>query len=68
MGAFLSPIFSAPPPPPPPPTRDDAAVRRAALEERQRRSLAAGRASTIRTGGEGVTEPAPVRKTELLGE
>lgn len=68
MGAFLSPKTSAPPPPPLPPTRDDAAVRQAALEERRRRSLAAGRASTIRTGGQGVSGPAPVKTKELLGE
>ena len=68
MGAILAPKTSAPPPPPLPPTRDDAAVRQAALEERQRRRLAAGRTSTVQTGGQGVTEDAPVRKKELLGE
>ncbi|MEZ5665902.1 MAG: hypothetical protein R3F55_00375 [Alphaproteobacteria bacterium] len=66
MGAFLGP--KTPAPLPPPPTRDDAAVRQAAYEERQRRRLAAGRASTIRTGAEGVTAPAPVKKKALLGE
>ena len=67
MGAFLSPKASAPPPPPPP-TRDDAAVRQAAFDERQRRRLAAGRASTIKTGPQGVTADASVRKKTLLGE
>lgn len=40
--------------PAPPPSRDSAPVTDTAAEERRRRQLAAGRASTIITGGQGV--------------
>jgi hypothetical protein len=74
MSRFISPTVSAPPPAPPPPSPNSqdpavaAATARkmdaAAAEERKAR----GRASTLMTGGEGVTDaPAPVSKRMLLG-
>jgi hypothetical protein len=57
-----------PPPPPPPPERTDAEVQDAALQERLRQARARGRAANILTGGEGVTDPAPVARKRLLGE
>ena len=65
-------LFSSPSPPPvepapPPPTRSDKDVQEAALRERQRRAKATGRAQTILTSGQGVTdEVTPAAKT-LLG-
>lgn len=57
----------APPPPPPPSDTNDgkAAAERAAEELRMR--LQRGRASTILTGGDGVTENAPTAVKTLLG-
>jgi len=52
---------------PPPPTRSDADVQRAALEARQRRASATGRAETIRTSPQGVTEDVPAATKTLLG-
>ena len=49
------------------PTRSDAEVRAEALAERKRRSLATGRAETIKSGPFGVTEDAPVATKTLLG-
>lgn len=62
---------SAPPPPPPP--RPEAAEEQAAVEssrekERRRQAMAAGRESTMLTGGQGVTEAAPVATKSLLGQ
>ena len=69
MGGFISgPKPQAPPPPPPPPERDDSAVQDAARAERRRQAGAKGRASTILTSGQGVTEDTPVVKKTLLGE
>ncbi|MCP4328411.1 MAG: hypothetical protein GY791_08245 [Alphaproteobacteria bacterium] len=56
------------PKPPPPPAKDDVEVQDAALKERRRRLLAAGRASTRLTGGQGVTGAAPSAAKRLLGE
>ena len=66
MGSlFSSPKVSTPPPVAP--TVDDSAVQAAAAAERRRRAMAAGRASTILTGGEGVTERAETASATLLG-
>ena len=60
-------VFSAPSMPAvaPPPKMDDGAVQAAAEAERRRAANAKGRASTILTGGAGVTDPAPVEKPAL---
>ncbi len=65
----MSSLFKAPsvPRPPKPPTRTTQDVQRAEELERRRRSLAAGRASTILTQRLGRTTGAISRKT-LLGE
>ena len=44
------------PPPPPPPDINSGDVQAAAEAERKRRALAAGRASTILTSGQGVVD------------
>ena len=65
-GIFSSPAPAAPAPPPPPPDRGDADVQLAARRERLRQAGTQGRASTILTSGQGVTEEAtPVKKTLL---
>jgi hypothetical protein len=58
----------APPPPAPPPTPDTRAedLERVAKEQRMR-SSAAGRASTMLTSGDGVTDEALTAKKKLLG-
>ena len=66
-GIFSAPKQAAPPPPPPPPQRSDQEVQDAALAERRRRAAAVGRASTIKTGGQGVTDGVSATK-QLLGE
>lgn len=57
-----------PPAPAPAPTPEDPAAlearRRTLSEQRQRR----GRASTLLTGGQGVTGSAPVARKTLLGD
>ena len=55
------------PVPPPPPTRSDAEVQAAALRIRQQRAAAQGRASTILTGGQGVTDEVVTEPKKLLG-
>ena len=70
MCIFSAPSPPSPPPLPAPPSRDDREARQAELEERRRRVNAAGRASTILTGGRGVTGDqvaTPGTKT-LLGQ
>jgi hypothetical protein len=49
------------------PSTSSADVQAAADAERRRRALAAGQASTILTGGAGVSGSAPVSKPVLLG-
>lgn len=73
MGKAVKSIFGgakpkAPPPPPPPPTEDSAAEKLAREANEQRmRAGAAGRASTMLTTGEGVTEELNTAKKKLLG-
>ena len=71
MGGILSPKVPAPPPPvpvaPPPPTKSDSDIRASRENERKRRLAAAGRKSTILTGGTGVTDEAPIQQATLLG-
>jgi hypothetical protein len=61
----------APPPipeaPPPAPTKADPAVIKAKDDERDRQRAAAGAASTIKTSGQGVLDPASTTKSALLG-
>ena len=57
----------APPPPPAPPTRDDPEMTAAQRSARRRNILARGRAPTLLTGGEGVTEEANLGMRNLLG-
>jgi len=69
MGGFFggAPSVPAPLPPTPPPDRSDADVQMAARNERLRQAGTQGRASTVLTSGQGVTDEAtPVKKT-LLG-
>jgi hypothetical protein len=59
----------SPPPPPPIPTPDNTPdIQAAAAAERERLRRARGRASTILTGGLGVTAPVPTAVKRLLGE
>lgn len=73
MGKAVKSIFGgskpkAPPPPPPPPTEDSAAEKLAReANEHRMRAGAAGRASTMLTTGEGVTEELNTAKKKLLG-
>lgn len=67
-----SPSTPTPPPPPPPPPEaakdTDPAIAKARQDERRRAQLAAGRQSTILTGGQGDTSDAKTMKKTLLGE
>lgn len=67
-------FFGSPPPPPPPPApapvqivEDKSAEKAAADKEKLAASKRKGRASTMITGGEGVTEAAPTALATLLG-
>lgn len=53
--------------PPPPPTPADPAVQQAARDAQTAAAMAAGRGSTILTGGQGDTSKATVAKKVLLG-
>lgn len=75
--SFLASIFSPPKSPSLPPVQevqpptDEAAVRareKEAQDQRKAAQLAKGRASTLLTGGAGITSQAPVRLKELFGE
>lgn len=63
---------SAPPPPPAPPRpesmEEQAAVSASREAERRRQAMAAGRESTMLTGGQGVTTEAPTASKTLLGQ
>jgi len=71
MGGLVKGLFGggekpSPPPMPAAPTKADTSVADAERDERLRRA-AAGRASTMMTGGLGDTSSAPVAKKQLLG-
>ena len=68
MGGIFGGAAPTPPPAPlPPPDRGDEDIQLAARNERLRQAGTQGRASTILTSGQGVTdETTPVKKT-LLG-
>ena len=71
MGKFVpSSRPSAPPPPPPPPpvpTQDDAAIKAEGKKKAADAKMRKGFASTIKTGGLGVTEAPQVDRKTLLG-
>lgn len=70
MGGLVRGLFGGnrphPPPMPVAPARADTSVADAERDERLRRA-AAGRASTMLTGGLGDTSSAPVARNQLLG-
>lgn len=66
MGFFVSKPSSVPPIPPAP-TVSDKDVQDSAVKERLRLAAAKGRASTIRTSGQGVTEEVSPNVKKLLG-
>jgi hypothetical protein len=77
MMPFLASIFSPSKTPRMPavqvvqPPTDEAAQQakeKAAADQRRAAQMAKGRATTILTGGEGVTGQAPVKLKELFGE
>ena len=57
-----------PPPPPEPPKMVDEAVVKARNDERKRANLAAGSAGTIKTGPQGLSDPANTAGKTLLGQ
>lgn len=57
-----------PTPPPPAPTMASPVVQMARDDERKRARLAAGRASTILTGAQGLAAPAVTGVKTLLGQ
>jgi hypothetical protein len=63
------PQTPAPPPPLPEPAKEtDPAVARSRASERSRAALAAGRDSTVLTGGASLTDTANTNKKTLLGQ
>jgi hypothetical protein len=69
FGGGGAPKPPAPPTPPPPaPTMASPVVQAARDDERKRARLAAGRASTILTGAQGLTVPAVTGQKSLLGQ
>ena len=66
-GIFSSPSIPAPAPAPPPPTRSGPEVQEAGLNARRRFAASTGRASTILTSGQGVTDETPSTTKTLLG-
>ncbi|MBK8189007.1 MAG: hypothetical protein IPK79_01285 [Vampirovibrionales bacterium] len=58
----------APKAPPPVPVVDDTAANEARRLEEKRNRLAAGRSSTLVTGGFGLVNPAPTAPKVLLGQ
>ncbi len=65
---FSSPSMPAVPTPVLNPREQDQAVQQSLDAERRRRAQAAGLASTLLTGGQGVTTPATTAPKKLLGE
>lgn len=64
----MSGLFSTPKPTPPAPTVATPDVQAAAEAERRRNRNASGRASTMLTGGQGVTAPTNIGTNTLLGQ
>lgn len=64
---FSSPSYPKPQPAPAAPMPTDPQVQAIAAAQSAQAASAAGRASTILTGGQGDTSTAPVGKTMLLG-
>lgn len=62
-----SPSISGAPAPTPQIQQQDNAVLAASDAERRRQAMASGRASTLLTGGMGVTSPATTQSKTLLG-
>lgn len=67
VSLFSSPKFPAIPAAPAAPSPTDPAARAAAQELALNQAGAAGRASTVLTGGQGDTAPPPVARKTLLG-
>lgn len=67
-GLFSSPKIQAPAPAPPPPGPAAAEVQDAMKRERRRTASATGRASTVLTGGQGLTSEATTASKKLLGQ
>jgi len=70
---FLMPKMPSPPPPPPPPAEppaynDKARAEEIAAQQAEIRRKRKGRASTILTGSQGLTEAETLQKKTLLGE
>jgi hypothetical protein len=61
-------VSTPPLPAPVPAPKDEAAEAEAAARQRRAAALARGRATSILTSGQGVTEPPPLRRKELFGE
>ena len=64
---FSSPSMPAIPAAVQNPTEQDAAVTASLDADRRRRAAAAGQASTLLTGGQGLTGPATTTQKTLLG-
>ena len=60
-------VTDLPPPPPPPVTRKDPAIALAAKKQREADLRRRGRASTIISGGRGVTGTAPLAQPQARG-
>jgi hypothetical protein len=65
--SFMSAKTPAPVEVPTAPEKSDAEVQAEALAERKRRRAALGSASTVLTGGSGVTNPSALAAKQLLG-
>lgn len=61
------PELPAIPEPPPPLSQDRGDITRARLRQRRKSIGGQGRRSTLLTGPQGLTDPAPVQRKTLLG-
>ena len=68
MSSPSTPPVEDPVDPPEPPKEADEEVQRARDLERRQARLAAGRSSTVLTGGRGLTGDAAVQRKTLLGQ
>lgn len=68
MCFFKTPSMPSIPAPVQNPTEQDAAVTASLDADRRRRAAAAGQASTLLTGGQGLTTPASTNQKTLLGQ